>query len=67
MAASMRIISEYLCTPSLSIEEARAWIRRLAMAHSGIAEDRLVDDLEEVSGMPIAALAELSKTWLPKR
>lgn len=66
LAASARVLASYLCVQSLSFEEARTWIRRLAIVHSGPVEQHLIDELEQVAGMPIADLAELTKEWLPK-
>lgn len=63
LAACLRVLGNFLCSHSVSIEEARIWIRRLSMVHSGPAEQRLVDDLEQVTGVMIADLAQFSENW----
>jgi hypothetical protein len=66
LAAITRVLANFLCMQSLSDDEARMWIRRLAIVHSGPAEQHLIDELERVTGMTIAELAELTKKWLSK-
>ena len=64
--ASAQIIANYLCVETVSIEEALAWVRRLAIVPSGPAERHLVAELEAATGMSITDLAAIAKKWLPK-
>ena len=63
-AACCRVLAQHLRLPRISVDQTRMWIRRLAVVPTGPAEQRLITELEEVSGLPIAELAKLTEKWL---
>jgi len=67
ITASLRVVAKHRHMPKVSMETARDIIERAAVAPSLSHEDQLmVDDLERVTFVPIAELAELTKKWLPR-
>jgi hypothetical protein len=66
VAKSLKIVAKHRHTPDISVHNARTLIRELARAkHRTLDDERLVEDLERVTGVPIGELAKLSAQWLP--
>jgi hypothetical protein len=66
IAKSLKIVAKHRHVPGISIYNARSLIRDLAAAkHRTIEDQRLVEDLERATGVPIDELAKLSAQWLP--
>jgi hypothetical protein len=68
IAASLKIVAKHKHMPGIPLEQARDVIRGLVMPGGRVTQDdeRLVEDLERVTGMPIAELARLTVEWVPK-
>jgi hypothetical protein len=64
IAASLRVVSKHTHVRKISIMAARDAIQRAAKVP--VMHGPMIAELEEVTGMPIAELAELTKKWLPK-
>jgi hypothetical protein len=67
IATSLRIVAKHKHMPGIPLEQARDIIQGLAVAKTRTHDDeRLVEDLERVTGLPIAELAKLTKEWSPR-
>ena len=65
IADSLRIIAKHTRISSLSITQARVIIQELAAAQAHTRnEGRLIQELQERTGLSIADLATLSREWL---
>jgi hypothetical protein len=66
IAKSLKVVGKHRHQPGISIYNARTLIRELARAkHRTVEDERLVEDLERATGVPIDELAKLSAQWLP--
>jgi hypothetical protein len=66
MAASLKIVAKHKHMPGLAIEQAGEIIQRLAAAQAHTRDEgRLVLELQQRTGLSIAALAKLTRDWLP--
>ena len=63
IAASLRIVSKHLHVRKVAIAAARDAIQRAAKMPE--LHQAMVAELEQVTGMRVAELAELTKKWLP--
>lgn len=64
IAASLRVVAKHKHMPRIPIETAREAIQRAAAAAARTHEEqRMVDELERVTGMPVADLAKLTEQW----
>jgi hypothetical protein len=66
IATSLKIVAKHKHVPDLAVEQAGEIIRRLAAAQAHTRDEgRLVMELQQRTGLSIAALAKLTKEWLP--
>lgn len=68
LATTLRVIASHLNTRFVKVEYARNEVCRLAMANAGHStlfdrDKRLIEKLEQRTGISIAELAELATEW----
>ena len=64
LVTCLSIVSKHAHIPKISIAVARDDIQRLAARRTLTNEDRqLIDELEKRTGVSIAELAKLTKSW----